>query len=48
MKIYKRVKGVKKLINKTIKDEFEHLLKYSEEVAKDFWSSKADDVWDTI
>ena len=48
MKIYKRVKGGKKLINKVVNDEFEHLLKHSEEVSKDFWSSKADDVWDTI
>lgn len=30
------------------KDEFSHLLKHSEDVAKKFWSSKADDVWDTV
>ncbi|MEM3154881.1 MAG: AbrB/MazE/SpoVT family DNA-binding domain-containing protein [Candidatus Woesearchaeota archaeon] len=35
-------------IGKEAKDEFKHLLKHSEEVAKKFWSSKADDVWDTI
>ena len=35
-------------LSKETKDEFNHLLKHSEEVAKKFWSSKADDVWDTI
>lgn len=30
------------------KDEFEHLLKHSEDVAKKFWGTKADDVWDTV
>ncbi len=35
-------------LGKEAKDEFKHLLKHSEEVAKKFWSSKADDVWDTI
>jgi len=33
---------------KKAKGEFSHLLKHSEDVAKKFWSSKADDVWDTI
>jgi len=36
------------LIKKEIKKEFEDLLKHSEEVAKKFWSSKKDDVWDEI
>ena len=35
-------------IKKEVKDEFKHLLKHSEDVAKKFWSSKADDVWDEI
>ncbi len=35
-------------IKKEAKDEFKHLLKHSEDVAKKFWSSKADDVWDEI
>ncbi|MBI4146648.1 AbrB/MazE/SpoVT family DNA-binding domain-containing protein [Candidatus Woesearchaeota archaeon] len=35
-------------LRKNAKDEFHHLLKHSEEVAKKFWSSEADDVWDTI
>ena len=33
---------------KEAKDEFRHLLKHSEDVAKQFWGTKADDVWDTI
>lgn len=35
-------------IGQEVKDEFMHLTKHSEEVAKEFWSSEADDVWDTI
>ena len=35
-------------IKEDARGEFEHLLKHSESVAKKFWSSKADDVWDTI
>ncbi len=35
-------------LGKETKDEFKHLLKHSEEVAEKFWSSKADEVWDTI
>ncbi len=35
-------------LGKAAKDEFSHLLKHSEDVAKKFWGSKADDVWDTI
>ncbi len=35
-------------LSKVAKDEFKHLLKHSEDVAKRFWSNKADDVWDTI
>jgi len=35
-------------VGKEAKDEFKHLLKHSEEVAKKFWSTKADDVWDTL
>jgi len=31
-----------------VKSEFNHLLKQSEQVMRKFWSSKADDVWDTI
>jgi len=37
-----------KRIEKKEKNEFAHLLKHSEEVAKQFWGTKADDVWDTI
>lgn len=35
-------------VKKKIKNEFSHLLKHSEDVAKKFWGGKADDVWDTI
>jgi len=35
-------------ISKETKSEFAHLLKHSEEVAKMFWSTKADDIWDDI
>ena len=35
-------------ITKQIKDDFKYLIKQSEDVAKKFWSNKADDVWDTI
>ena len=35
-------------VSKKVKDEFSHLLKHSEDVAKKFWGTKADDVWDTI
>jgi len=35
-------------ITKEIKDDFKYLIKHSEDVAKKFWSNKADDVWDTI
>jgi len=35
-------------VSKKTKDEFKHLIKHSEDVAKKFWGSKADDVWDTI
>ena len=35
-------------IKKDIKDDFKHLLKHSEDLAKKFWGNKADDVWDTI
>ena len=35
-------------VGKEAKDEFKHLLKHSEDVAKQFWGTKADDVWDTI
>jgi len=35
-------------LGKEVKDEFKHLLKHSEEVAKQFWGSKADDVWDDV
>lgn len=31
-----------------VKNEFRHLLKHSEATAKNFWGTKADDVWDTI
>ncbi|MBI5064695.1 AbrB/MazE/SpoVT family DNA-binding domain-containing protein [Candidatus Woesearchaeota archaeon] len=37
-----------KRLHKETKDEFSHLLKHSEDVAKKLWGSKADDVWDTI
>lgn len=37
-----------KVSEKGIKDEFQHLLKHSETVAKQFWGTKADDVWDSI
>ena len=35
-------------LSKEAKDEFAHLLKHSDEVAKQFWGTHADDVWDTI
>ncbi len=35
-------------LGKKARDEFSHLLKHSEDVAKKFWGSKADDIWDTI
>lgn len=35
-------------VGKETKDEFKHLLKHSDDVAKQFWGTKADDVWDTI
>lgn len=35
-------------IGKKAKDDFRHLLKHSEDVAKQFWGTKADDVWDKI
>lgn len=35
-------------VAKKTKSEFEPLLKQSEAVAKKFWGTKADDVWDTI
>ena len=35
-------------VGREAKNEFEHLLKHSEEVAKKFWGTKADDVWDTL
>jgi len=35
-------------VGKEAKGEFQHLLKHSEDVARQFWSTKADDVWDTI
>lgn len=35
-------------ISKETKDEFKHLLKHSESVAKKVWGNKEDDVWDTI
>lgn len=36
------------LIQKVSKDKFRDLLKHSESVAKKFWSSKDDDVWDKL
>ena len=36
------------IVGKKAKDEFAHLLKHSEDVAKKFWGTKADNVWDTI
>ena len=36
------------LIKKEAKEEFGDLLKHSEDVAKEFWDSKSDDVWDKI
>ncbi len=36
------------LIQKVSKDKFKDLLKHSEKVAKKFWSSKDDDVWDKL
>ena len=35
-------------LSKETKNEFDYLLKHSEQAAKKFWGSKADDVWDTI
>jgi len=35
-------------VSKKVKDEFSYLLKHSEDVAKKFWGTKADDIWDTI
>lgn len=35
-------------LGKEVKGEFNHLLKHSEQVAKKFWGTKADDVWDTV
>ncbi len=35
-------------LGKKAKDEFAHLLKHSEDVAKKFWGTKADDVWDAV
>ncbi len=49
------IEGKDKLLLKKVDElaeqsrgEFNFLLKHSEAVAKKFWSSKADDVWDTI
>lgn len=37
-----------KAMQKFSKDKFKDLLKHSEKVAKKFWSSKEDDVWDKL
>ena len=34
--------------SETLKDDFSDLLKHSEEVAKDLWDNKEDEIWDTI
>lgn len=36
------------LVSKTVKNEFSHLLKHSEDVARKLWGTKADDIWDTV
>lgn len=36
------------VIAKQTKKEFRDLLKHSEQVAKKLWSSKEDDIWDTV
>ena len=35
-------------ISQVIKDDFKDLLKHSEKVAQKLWSSKEDDIWDTV
>ena len=35
-------------MNNTMKEDFNYLLKHSENVAKEFWSSRTDDAWDDI
>lgn len=36
------------VITEEIKDDFEDILKLSELSLKEFWSSKEDDIWDTL
>ena len=35
-------------LGKKARDEFAHLLKHSDNVAKKFWGTSADDVWDAV
>ena len=35
-------------VGSKVKNEFAHLLKHSEDVARKLWGTKADDVWDTV
>lgn len=37
-----------KRLSKKMHDDFRDLLKHSEAVAKELWSSKEDDIWDTV
>ncbi|MEK6921413.1 MAG: HIT domain-containing protein [Nanoarchaeota archaeon] len=42
------VKDAVRKISHVIKDDFKDLLKHSEKVAQKLWSSKEDDIWDTV
>ncbi len=35
-------------IGKGVKDEFHDLLKHSEEVAKNLWGNKKDEIWNSV
>lgn len=35
-------------IKSSLGKEFNHLLKHADDVAKRFWGTKADDVWDNV